>query len=254
MRQHKSLASFVTGIGAGFMCAASPVCSGPPDPLLPEFAREHHGGVFIGGLLAAGFGSFEMILGLRGLMNSGAAARTGVGIPLAAIGSVASGAMVVHGALTAIKGGAIAAAGLNAAMAGKGSGGSKPQKATPQQSNPSKPSPAAKAKQQASVPKSDQPIRNAHLAGKKHPVTGVPFDKKGYPDFSKYKHPKVKDVRIELSGSRSTDFARANAEAGLKETPAGYTWHHHQDPGRMQLVETGPHKYTGHTGGFTATP
>ncbi|WP_437953973.1 HNH endonuclease [Sorangium sp. So ce296] len=94
------------------------------------------------------------------------------------------------------------------------------------------------------------PIRNVHLAGKTHPKTGVPFDKSGYPDFSSYRHPNVADVRIELSGSRSTDFARANAAAGLKETPVGYTWHHHQDKGLMQLVEANVHKYTGHTGGF----
>ena len=28
--------------------------------------------------------------------------------------------------------------------------------------------------------------RNMKLAGKKHPVTGVPFTKDGYPDFSNY--------------------------------------------------------------------
>ncbi|MEZ4300427.1 MAG: HNH endonuclease [Polyangiaceae bacterium] len=58
------------------------------------------------------------------------------------------------------------------------------------------------------------------------------------------------DVRIELSGSRMTDFARANAAAGLKQTPPGYTWHHHQDRGLMQLVESRVHRYTGHSGGF----
>jgi hypothetical protein len=50
----------------------------------------------------------------------------------------------------------------------------------------------------------------------------VPFDAKGYPDFSKFRHPNVPNVRIQLSGSRLTDFARANAAAGLKETPSGY--------------------------------
>ncbi|AGE64234.1 HNH endonuclease [Bacillus subtilis] len=33
------------------------------------------------------------------------------------------------------------------------------------------------------------------------------------------------------------------------ETPDGYTWHHHQDPGRMQLVDQKVHRKTGHTGG-----
>ncbi len=32
-------------------------------------------------------------------------------------------------------------------------------------------------------------------------------------------------------------------------TPEGYTWHHHQDTGKMQLVDTGIHSKTAHTGG-----
>jgi DNase/tRNase domain of colicin-like bacteriocin len=94
------------------------------------------------------------------------------------------------------------------------------------------------------------PPRNAHLAGHKHPVTGVPFDANGYPDFSAYRHPNVPDVRIKLSGNRKTDFARANKAAGLTETPRGYVWHHHQDSGLMQLVKETVHAKTGHTGGF----
>ena len=34
--------------------------------------------------------------------------------------------------------------------------------------------------------------RNSHLAGKRHPRTDVPFDDKGYPDFSKWRHAEVK--------------------------------------------------------------
>jgi hypothetical protein len=60
----------------------------------------------------------------------------------------------------------------------------------------------------------------------------------------------VPDVRIELSGNRGTDFARANEAAGLERTPADYTWHHHQEPGLMQLIESKVHRLTGHTGGF----
>lgn len=93
--------------------------------------------------------------------------------------------------------------------------------------------------------------RNGHLAGSTHPVTGVPFDKNGYPDFSAHRHPSVPDVRIELSGNRTTDFARANKMAGLDSTPSGYTWHHHQDTGLMQLIDRSVHAKTGHTGGFS---
>jgi hypothetical protein len=95
-------------------------------------------------------------------------------------------------------------------------------------------------------------IRNGHLAGQTHPSTGVPFDDAGFPDFSAWRHPDVADVRIQLSGSRSTDFARADAAAGITgQRPAGYTWHHHQDSGLMQLVDSRVHAQTGHTGGFS---
>jgi hypothetical protein len=94
-------------------------------------------------------------------------------------------------------------------------------------------------------------IRNSGLAGQNHPRTGVPFDEHGFPDFSNWRHPDVPDVRIGLTGDRGRDFARANEAAGLASTPRGYTWHHHQDPGLMQLVETWTHNKTGHTGGFS---
>src|SRR6185369_9511562 len=89
--------------------------------------------------------------------------------------------------------------------------------------------------------------RNARLAGKEHPVTGVPFDKDGYPDFSKYSK---NDVEIEFSGNRTTDVDRANVKAGYDKTPDGYVWHHHQDGKRMQLVPEDIHNKTGHDGGF----
>lgn len=34
------------------------------------------------------------------------------------------------------------------------------------------------------------------------------------------------------------------------QTPEGYTWHHHQDVGRMQLVDSDIHKANRHDGGF----
>jgi len=83
-----------------------------------------------------------------------------------------------------------------------------------------------------------------------HPVTGAPFDAQGFPDFSAWRHPEVPDVRITLTGDRNKDFRAANDAAGLKSTPEGYTWHHHQDRGLMQLVDTEVHAKTGHNGGF----
>jgi RHS repeat-associated protein len=93
--------------------------------------------------------------------------------------------------------------------------------------------------------------RNGRLAGSTHPVTGVPFDSQGFPDFSQWRHPTVEDVIIKPTGSRSRDFRAANKLAGLDKTPEGYTWNHHQDYGKMQLIEKGVHKDTGHTGGFS---
>jgi RHS repeat-associated protein len=94
------------------------------------------------------------------------------------------------------------------------------------------------------------PIRNASLAGDTHPSTGVPFDDSGFPDFAAFRHPSVPDVRITPTGTRAGDFAAANKAAGLARTPTGYTWHHNQELGVMQLVERNVHAATGHTGGF----
>ena len=95
-------------------------------------------------------------------------------------------------------------------------------------------------------------IRNKGLAGKTHPVTGVPFDDNGFPDFSDHLYQSgPNDVTINPIGSRPSDYAAANEAAGYSSTPKGYTWHHHQDTGRMQLVESDIHGDTGHTGGFS---
>jgi RHS repeat-associated protein len=96
-------------------------------------------------------------------------------------------------------------------------------------------------------------IRNGALAGKLHPKTGVPFDAKGFPDFSAHLYKGgANDVIITPTGNKIKDFAAANAKAGYTNgTPKGYTWHHHQDNGRMQLVDYYIHRDTGHTGGFS---
>jgi hypothetical protein len=95
-----------------------------------------------------------------------------------------------------------------------------------------------------------KPVRNAYLAGKKHPFTGVLFDTDGFPDF-RAAGVVQKEVNIVSTGSRSGDFAAANRAAGFMETPKGMTWHHHQDGTTMQLVPTDVHAKTGHTGGFS---
>lgn len=98
---------------------------------------------------------------------------------------------------------------------------------------------------------SDRTRRNAHLAGKKHPKTDIPFDADGYPDFSQVSK---KDVEIEFSSPRNRDKDRraANKAAGFDKTPAGHEWHHHQDGKTMQLIPKSFHRKTGHGGGFSA--
>jgi A nuclease of the HNH/ENDO VII superfamily with conserved WHH len=80
---------------------------------------------------------------------------------------------------------------------------------------------------------------------------GVPFKTTGFPDFSEHLYPGgPNDVMITPTGKRYSDFSAANKAAGYKSTPKGYTWHHHEDTGRMQLVDTKIHKTTAHTGGY----
>ena len=94
---------------------------------------------------------------------------------------------------------------------------------------------------------------NARLAGGTHPVTGVPFDAQGFPDFTAWKDPNVPDVRITLTGSRSADFAAADKAAGINAAyrKGTWTWNHSQDCGLMELVSMSVHSQTGHTGGFS---
>ncbi|WP_010677065.1 HNH endonuclease [Bacillus timonensis] len=124
---------------------------------------------------------------------------------------------------------------------------------------------------------------NDHLAGSVHPETGVPFEENTvelptgevvtgvYPVF---------DVEYEVQMDESlylqsdyVHFNYANAELydaiqadsqladdlGLSEqdiqalangdTPEGFTWHHNEEPGVLQLVDEEIHANTGHDGG-----
>ena len=106
-----------------------------------------------------------------------------------------------------------------------------------------------------------RPINSA-FAGKMYPIEklpidirgkyqhSVPFNHAGFPDFSRYS---IKNVRITLGKSRDVDFGRADIAAGYSPSnprPRGYTWHHHQDSGYMQLVPTEIHDAVRHSGGI----
>jgi len=81
----------------------------------------------------------------------------------------------------------------------------------------------------------------------------VTYSKEGYPDFTPYRHPTVKDVQIEFTGKRDKDFRLADTAAGITEKmrkDEEYTWHHHQDGKTMQLIKRDVHEQFFHTGGM----
>lgn len=55
-------------------------------------------------------------------------------------------------------------------------------------------------------------------------------------------------------GRRALDKVAANKNAHLPNTPQGYSWHYHQDPGRMELVPTTIHLFNPHPGGYNLWP
>lgn len=125
-------------------------------------------------------------------------------------------------------------------------------------------------------------IVNDHLEGSVHPETKVPFIKKeveidgeskilDFPDFSEhcrfetqlpenlhkandYQHSKHCNEQLRqalengsLDPEQFTDRQLERIRNGDK--PEGYTWHHHEEPGRMQLVDYEIHARTPHIGG-----
>ncbi|GAB4203256.1 MAG: hypothetical protein OHK0022_27260 [Roseiflexaceae bacterium] len=120
------------------------------------------------------------------------------------------------------------------------------------------------------VPPSDD--RMVHMAGQAHPVTGIVFDRRGFPIFDDVA---AYDTRIPSAVAsvrdRTTHMEEATRDLhnaiqrGMPHsfTPQqlqdiangraqidGFTWHHHQDTGRMQLIPRDIHRRTGHLGGF----
>jgi len=114
---------------------------------------------------------------------------------------------------------------------------------------------------------------NVKLAGKRHPKTGVVFDQRGFPIFDDLA---IFDTKISRevffeSNQRKPHFRTATKslrsaiekgqvskslfnEKQLKQIEKGapkiegYTWHHHQDPVRMQLIPQELHNKTNHIG------
>lgn len=115
--------------------------------------------------------------------------------------------------------------------------------------------------------------RMIHMAAKRHPITNVPYDNRGFPIFDRYAEYDTRfPARVFDSASYSQQLKMASRDlyaaiqrgevnssrftaAQLEQlrrgdsTIDGYTWHHHQDHGRMQLVIRRIHSKTGHIGG-----
>lgn len=125
--------------------------------------------------------------------------------------------------------------------------------------------------------------RNEDLEDENHPVTNVPFERKTvtdsegnevdgvFPVFDSEYDAQLPESLYEASDKEQ--FAECNKQ--LKEavekdpelakkftpeqleqikngdTPDGYTWHHNEKTGKMQLVDSDTHAKTGHTGGKT---
>ncbi|HCU06265.1 MAG TPA: hypothetical protein DIC42_01585 [Holosporales bacterium] len=77
---------------------------------------------------------------------------------------------------------------------------------------------------------------------------GVPFNRNGFPDFSRYA---VKKVRIPFSGNSKTDIRLG--EKVLGKTPEGKVLHHHCDGKTMILIDETIHNAIRHTGGDAIT-
>ncbi|MDD2229523.1 MAG: HNH endonuclease [Candidatus Cloacimonetes bacterium] len=121
---------------------------------------------------------------------------------------------------------------------------------------------------------------NEDLREQAHPETGVPFIEKEieidgiilegvFPEFEskydailnedQYKETDAKqfdEANKQLSDAISKDpdlkssFTNEQIEQIKNgDTPEGYTWHHNEEPGLMQLVKTEIHQKTAHTGG-----
>jgi hypothetical protein len=129
------------------------------------------------------------------------------------------------------------------------------------------------------------PTINEKYDGQKHPETGIPYNKdivklpdgtevQGvFPEFEavfemqlepnpdgsytgdRLDHEKQANEKLREQVEKDPELRAKFTEEQLEqirngETPDGYTWHHHQEPGKMQLVDSAIHRNTRHTGGY----
>lgn len=123
---------------------------------------------------------------------------------------------------------------------------------------------------------------NDHYEGADHPNTHVPFERTEiqyagetisgvYPVFDSAFSAQLQPAEYTLSDAAHESIANAQLHAAIIDnptlqaelhlsdadvqalamnvTPEGYTWHHHEQPGELQLVDSYTHNETAHTGG-----
>lgn len=122
--------------------------------------------------------------------------------------------------------------------------------------------------------------RNSVLEGKKHPETDVEFKRKEvetddgikegvFPVFEAVDTINLPEELLKESDRNQFNYCNQELKNDIaknsdlkekftpeqleqindNETPDGYTWHHSEEKGRMELVDSDIHARTGHTGG-----
>lgn len=122
---------------------------------------------------------------------------------------------------------------------------------------------------------------NSHLEGTTHPESGVPYVSdivelpdgriiEGvFPEFESIVDIQLPEELLQESDTKQMRYCNEQLKKMLEENPElrekfterqleqieagykpeGYTWHHHQETGKMQLVEYSKHDVSRHTGG-----
>lgn len=109
------------------------------------------------------------------------------------------------------------------------------------------------------------------MAGKVHKKTKVEFDNNGFPKFKarytiylkkedygksreahfNYANKEVYKKAIDSKLVRKLFTKKELAQMKMGNTPEKYTWHHHQDKGKLQLVSRKIHSEVNHIGGYS---
>ena len=90
-----------------------------------------------------------------------------------------------------------------------------------------------------------RPIGRPGWENKPFPRGGGHYNSEGYPVFDQV----FAETTITPTGNSTKDIRQAWRNAGFKPNN-NYTWHHHEDVGRMQLVDAEVHSACPHRGGY----